>query len=164
LTPPYYGAEVFGPHAIGQPAVARGDASLLSIVHAVRWEAGIEFILAGLRLLAVSTILVATALWRFDGLARWGSVLLAVGFALYIPQFTAGQPIRVAQGLLITASCILLAWSAPGLRQAGLPEAVEASPEPESWRRAAAPLVMGTGSWSGQPSDCAPDRASRGTR
>ena len=139
LTLPYYGAEVFGLHAVGQTALARSDASLLTIVHAVRWEAGIGFILTGLLLLAVSTILVATALWRFGGPARWGSVLLAVGFALYIPQFSAGQPIRVAQGLLITASCILLAWSMPALRQAGLTHAVETpeAPEAASWRRAA---------------------------
>ena len=140
LTLPYYGAEVFGLHAIGQTAVARSDSSLLTIVHAVRWEAGIGFIVTGLLLLAVSTILVATALWRFGGLARWGSVLLAVGFALYIPQFTADQPIRVAQGLLITASCILLAWSVPGLRRAGPAHAVETPEtrdEAESWRRAA---------------------------
>ena len=102
----------------------------------MRWEAGIGFILTGLLLLAVSTILVAAALWRFGGPARWGSVLLAVGFALYIPQFSAGQPIRVAQGLLITASCILLAWSVPGLRRADRPGVVE-TPEAESWRRAA---------------------------
>ena len=136
LTLPYYGAEVFGLHAIGQMAVARSDASLLSIVHAVRWEAGIGFILTGLLLLAVSTILVATALWRFGGLARWGSVLLAVGFALYIPQFSAASRSAWPRGCSITASCILLAWSVPGLRQAGLPDVAEA-PEAESWRRAA---------------------------
>ncbi len=108
LTLPYYGAEVFGLHAIGQEALARSDASLLTLVHAVRWEAGIGFILTGLVLLAAGTIVLATALWKLGGLVRWGSSLLALGFVLYIPQFATSQPIRVAHGLLLTASCVLL--------------------------------------------------------
>ena len=40
LTLPYYGAEVFGLHAVGQAVVERGDVSLMSITDSIRWEAG----------------------------------------------------------------------------------------------------------------------------
>jgi hypothetical protein len=36
-------------------------------------------------------------------------VVLAVAFALYIPQFAAGQPVRVAHGALILLGGLLLA-------------------------------------------------------
>ena len=61
LTLPYYGAEVFGLHAVGQAAVQDLDPGLMSIVDSIRWEQGIWFILIGLALLAVGAILVAVA-------------------------------------------------------------------------------------------------------
>jgi hypothetical protein len=36
-------------------------------------------------------------------------VLLAAGLALYLPQFWAGQPLRIAHGLIVAAGCLLLA-------------------------------------------------------
>jgi hypothetical protein len=35
---------------------------------------------------------------------------LAVGLALYLPQYDTGPPIRVAHGLLMSVACLLLAW------------------------------------------------------
>jgi hypothetical protein len=111
LTLPYYGAEVFGLHAIGQAALQQQNPGLLSLVNAVRWEQGIVFILVGLFLLAVGTILFAIAVWRAGSPLRWSGVPLAVGFALYIPQFTTSQFVRVGHGLFILLACFLLAWS-----------------------------------------------------
>ena len=109
LTLPYYGAETFGLHSIGQQALARHDAALLTaLTDGVRWNEGLWFILPGLLALAVGTGMIAAAAHRSGLLGRAG-ILLAVGFALYIPQYAAGQPIRVAHGLLLTAGCVWLA-------------------------------------------------------
>ena len=111
LTLPYYGAEVFGLHAVGQAVVDRNDPDLMSIVNNIRWEVGIFWILAGLAALGVGVILFAIAIWRSGRLAKWSGIVLAVAFALYIPQFAAGQPLRVAHGVLILVGSLLLAWA-----------------------------------------------------
>ena len=65
LTIPYYGAEVFGLHAVGQRVVSQNNPALLEpLTHDIRWEAGIYFILLGLLLLAVGAILTARVVWR----------------------------------------------------------------------------------------------------
>lgn len=111
LTLPYYGAETFGLHAIGQEALKQQNPALLSLVSSVRWEQGIVFILVGLLLLAIGTLLFAIAVWRSGGLPRWSGIPLAIGFALYIPQFSMPQFIRVGHGLFLMLACLLLAWS-----------------------------------------------------
>jgi hypothetical protein len=111
LTLPYYGAETFGLHAIGQEALRRNDLSLVALANSVRYEEGIVFFGIGLVLLAVGTILFAIAIWRSQTIPRWSGVLLAVAFALFIPQFFTPQPIRVTHGLLITVGCAWLAWN-----------------------------------------------------
>jgi hypothetical protein len=112
LTLPYYGAETFGLHAAGQEALRRGDAQLLtSLTGAIRWQEGIWFITAGLLLVAAGAVIIAWAIWGSRSRARYAGIPLAAGFALYLPQFTAGQPVRVAHGLLITAGGLLLAWN-----------------------------------------------------
>jgi hypothetical protein len=52
LTLPYYGAETFGLHAIGQEALREKNPALLSLVNAVRFEEGILFFIPGLLFLA----------------------------------------------------------------------------------------------------------------
>jgi hypothetical protein len=121
LTLPYYGAENFGLHAVGQQALQRHDQALLvSLTHGIRWEEGIWFIVPGLLLIGAGMILSAAAVWSAGTPPRWAAILLAAGFALYLPQFTAPQPVRVAHGLLITVGCGLLAWTlarqVPGAR------------------------------------------------
>lgn len=119
LTLPYYGAEVFGLHAVGQRAVAQSSPGLVKpLVHGIRWEAGIWFILVGLVLLAVGAILLATAIWRSGSPPRWTGVPLAAGLALYIPQFTGPQAIRIAHGLLMLAGC----WWLGSLLVSGAPQ------------------------------------------
>lgn len=111
LTLPYYGAEVFGLHAVGQAVVDRNNPDLMPIVNNIRWEVGIFWILAGLAALGVGVILLAIAIWRSDRLVRWSGIVLAIAFALYIPQFAAGQPLRVAHGVLILFGALVLAWA-----------------------------------------------------
>ena len=112
LTLPYYGAEVFGLHAVGQRALARHDAALLkSLTHSIRWTVGIWFIVIGLLMLAVGAIVLAGAIWRSGSIQRWAGVPLAVGLVLYIPQFTGPQVVRIAHGLLMLVGCCWLAWT-----------------------------------------------------
>lgn len=111
---PFYGAEAFGLHAIGQQAVAQHNAGLLSLANDVRTGPGLTIFLIGLILLAIGAIIAAAAIWRSRTLSRWSGVPLAVGLALYIPQFFGTQPIRVAHGVLVAAGCL---WVAAGLWQ-----------------------------------------------
>lgn len=107
----YYGAEVFGLHGVGEEAIAENNPALMSIVDHIRWEAGLFWVLGGLALLGIGVILVAVAVWRSGRLVRWSGVLLAVAFALYIPQYAAPQSIRVAHGALILVGALVLAWA-----------------------------------------------------
>ncbi len=111
FTLPYYGAEIFALHAIGQEAVRQQSVTLLALVDAVRYGPAIFVFAVGLLLLAVGPILVAIAVWRSGTLSRWSGMVFALGFALYIPQFFGTQPIRVAHGVLVAVGCIWLAWS-----------------------------------------------------
>ncbi len=117
LTLPFYGAEVFGLHAIGQAALKQNNAGLVSLAADVRGEPGIWFIITGLILLGAGIVVLAVALWRSGLLIKWSGIPLAAGFALYIPQFTAPQALRVAHGLLITLACGLIAWNVFSLRR-----------------------------------------------
>ncbi len=110
LTLPYYGAEVFGLHAAGQLALTGGSISQFDdLTHNIRWEAGIYFILLGLLTLAVGVIVLTTAAWSQLSRPRLTLLPLVVAIGLYVPQFAAAQPVRVAHGLLMAAGCVLLA-------------------------------------------------------
>ena len=62
-------------------------------------------------MLAIGAIVVASSVWRSERLPRWSGVPLAIGIALYIPQFSGPQWIRVAHGALMLVGCWWLAWS-----------------------------------------------------
>ncbi len=107
LTLPYYGAEVFGLHALGGAALD-GDPAAMTTVDAVRWGPGLWFILAGLLVLAAGVVAVAGIAWR-SGTTGWLGLPLAVAMALYLPQFFVGQPLRVAHGVLVLVGCVCMA-------------------------------------------------------
>jgi hypothetical protein len=116
LTLPYYGAEAFGLHVLGQEALRQQSAAMMGLANDVRYGPGIFLFGAGLLLLGIGAILAAAAVWKSGGLPRWSGSLFGLAFALYIPQFFAGPPLRVAHGLLVTAGCVWLAftiWQAP---------------------------------------------------
>lgn len=110
LTLPFYGAEVFGLHAIGQAALKENNASLVSLAADVRGAPGIWFIITGLLLLGAGVVVFAVAIGRSGLFQKWSGIPLAIGFALYLPQFMLAQPLRVAHGLLITVGCGIIAW------------------------------------------------------
>ena len=111
-TLPYYGAEAFALHAVGQEAITLQSADLyVTLTNAIRYGEGIWFFGVGLLALAIGPILFAVAIWRSGILPKRSGMPLAAGFALFIPQFFTPQPIRVAHGLLIMVGCLVLAWS-----------------------------------------------------
>jgi hypothetical protein len=119
LTLPYYGAEAFGLHSLGQEALRQQSAALLSLANDIRYGPGIYLFGAGLLLLGIGAILVAAAVWRSGALPKWSGILFGLAFALYIPQFFASPPLRMAHGLLVTAGCVWLAitiWQAQASR------------------------------------------------
>ncbi|MDQ0230893.1 hypothetical protein [Metabacillus malikii] len=109
LTLPFYGGETFGLQAIGQEAFNQQSADLLSQAEVVRSGTGLILFLVGLLLLALSSILVAIALWKSYAHMKWSGIPLSIGMLLYIPQFFFNQPIRVAHGFLVAVGCVLLA-------------------------------------------------------
>ena len=117
LTLPYYGAEAFGLHAIGQEAVRQHNPALVHLAAEVRNGPGLILFAPGLLMLGIGAIALGTAVWRSGVLPRWSGVPFALGFALYIPQFFGNQPIRVAHGILVAGGCL---WLAAGIwRSAG---------------------------------------------
>lgn len=119
LTLTYYGAEVYGLRVIGRAAWSGHDATLLPLAGQVRNGPGLPIFATGLVLVATAGIVAAAASRRQAGLPRWGAVVLAAGLVLYIPQFFAGQPVRVAHGALVAAGCLCLAvglWHYPAGR------------------------------------------------
>lgn len=119
LTLPYYGAETFALHAVGQEAVQQRNADLLvTLTNAIRYGEGIWFFVPGLLAIAVGAILFAVAVWRSGILVAWSGIPLAAGFALFIPQFFTPQPVRVGHGLLVMIGCSVIAWSMSNRREA----------------------------------------------
>jgi hypothetical protein len=113
LTLPYYGAEDFGLHVIGQRSLAEGDPGLLELGDAFRLHptSATTFVL-GLLLLAVGGVLTAVAIWRSGRLSRWSGVPLAAGFVLFFPQFYTPMEVRTAHGVLMAVGCVWVGVSA----------------------------------------------------
>ena len=109
LTLPFYGGEANGLHAIGQEAIRQQDAALLSLATVIRSGPGLVMFLVGLLLLAVAAIIAAVVIWRSGAYPKWSGIPFAVAFGLYIPQFFATQPLRVAHGLLVAVGCLWIA-------------------------------------------------------
>jgi hypothetical protein len=110
LVLPYYGAEAFALHAIGERIVRTGDTELLEVVEATRmgaWQ--VMTFASGLLLLAAAGVLVAAAVARSRRLPRWAGLPFALAFALYLPQFFGPPALRIAHGVLAAVGCLVLA-------------------------------------------------------
>lgn len=110
LVLPYYGAESFALHAIGERIGRTGDPSPLDLVENIRLGTAQVIVFgSGLLLLAVAGTLAALAVARSQVLSRWAGVPFAAGFVLYLPQFSVGPGLRIAHGVLVAVGCVLLA-------------------------------------------------------
>ncbi|MGV9596636.1 hypothetical protein ACWDR1_08215 [Streptosporangium sandarakinum] len=118
LTLPYYGAETFGLRVIGARAVRDRDVTLIELVDQFRFApAAVTVFAAGLALLAVGVVMAAVEIRRSGALRRWSGLPLAVGFALFIPQFYGSPAVRIAHGALLAVGGLWLAyelWRADG--------------------------------------------------
>lgn len=111
LVLPYYGAESFGLAALGA-AVPGGVAPAVAdaVAEQVRMAPlPAATFLAGLLALAAAGVLVAVAAVRGGRVPVVPAVLLAAGLVLYLPQFFAPAPVRIAHGVLLAAGCLLTA-------------------------------------------------------
>jgi hypothetical protein len=105
---PYYGAEAFGLHAIGNAALRLDQPGLTSVVDQVRDNpVALTMFGAGWILLAVGGIALGIGLWRRGG--RVGAVVTAVGLVLYLPQFYGPPWVRIAHGCLLAVGLLLVA-------------------------------------------------------
>lgn len=85
---PYYGAEAYGLHALGEYAADHGDPGVLDVADAFRLAPlpMTTFALGLLVLLLVGGRL-AVGMWRTGTLGRTGGLLAGLGLATYLPQF-----------------------------------------------------------------------------
>ncbi|MDD3932708.1 MAG: hypothetical protein PHP55_02520 [Methanoculleus sp.] len=112
LTLPYYGAETFALAAVGREAIRQNNVDLLvTLSTSIRFGEGVWLFAAGLLALAAGAVLFEAAIWRSGILPRWSGIPLALGFALFLPQFFAPPAVRIAHGLLVMVGCWLVAWS-----------------------------------------------------
>lgn len=112
LVLPYYGAETFALAAVGREALQQNSVDLLlALTDAIRFGEGVWLFGAGLLALAAGAILFATAIRRSGTFPRWSGIPLALGFALFLPQFFTPPAVRIAHGLLVMVGCWLVAWS-----------------------------------------------------
>ena len=110
LTISYYGAEVYGLKAIGQRAVADGDASLTDVGNDFRLDPTAMTVFAiGLLLIAIAAVLAAIAVWRSDSLPRWSAVPLAALLVTMLPQYFLPHALRIVWGVLVAAAALWLA-------------------------------------------------------
>lgn len=110
LTLPYYGAEDFGLHVIARRSLAGDAPALMELAEEFRYHPiAMTMFAAGLLLLGVGTVMAAISVWRSGTLPAWSGTALALGFALFIPQFFGPYPLRIAHGVLIAAGGLWLA-------------------------------------------------------
>ncbi|MEV4630041.1 hypothetical protein AB0J90_27625 [Micromonospora sp. NPDC049523] len=113
LTLPYYGAEDFALNAIAGRSVDGQQLDLLDLVDAVRYgPVAITSFGVGLVLLGVGAVLAAVAIWRSGLIPRASGIPLALGFALFLPQFYTPPAVRIGHGVLVAVG---LAWVALSL-------------------------------------------------
>ncbi|MER7539205.1 hypothetical protein ABTX77_31140 [Streptomyces sp. NPDC097704] len=99
LTLPYYGAEVFGLHAMAN------QSNVLDLAEDVRYNPfAMTMFGLGLLSMAAGAILVAARMRTAP------AILFAAGFGLFLPQFFGPPALRIAHGVLLAAACVWLAW------------------------------------------------------
>lgn len=114
---PYYGAEAYGLHALGEHVATSGDLGTLEIADAFRYAPlPVTTFALGLGALALVGGNLLAGPWRQGGVARWGGLLAGVGLLTYLPQFFGPAEVRVGHGLLLGLGLVLLGV---GLRTRG---------------------------------------------
>ncbi len=119
LTLPYYGAEDFGLHSI---ASKHAD-GLLDLIDTIRGQpVALTMFGLGLVLLGVGAVLATVGIWRSEVLPRFSAFGYALGFVVFIPQFYAAAPIRIAAGVVTGVGLVWLGiclWRKASVTQRG---------------------------------------------
>lgn len=123
---PYYGAETFALNAVGQWVASGGDLAAMAVADDFRMSpVPLVTFVAGWVLLGW----VAVRLVRDDGRAaspqRWGVRMTAIGLLLFLPQFFAPGPVRIAHGIILGLG--LAIWAITEARHPN-PSTVRAKP------------------------------------
>lgn len=103
LVLPFYGAEAFGLHAIGNAVVAAGDVHRLAETEAIRADpiALAGFALGLLFIAAVGLGFVVSAKGAGTLLTRIAVTVAGVGLVTYLPQFFLPAAGRIAHGVVL---------------------------------------------------------------
>ncbi|HEY9290609.1 MAG TPA: hypothetical protein VIP98_04940, partial [Microlunatus sp.] len=114
LVLPYYGAEAFGLHALGQVALADQDAAMVAAADGFRYHpVAMTVFAAGLLALAACGVRMILLVRRpGSALHRVGLVLAGLGLIAYLPQFFTPIEVRIGHGLLLGVGLLILAISA----------------------------------------------------
>lgn len=103
---PYYGVETFGLYAMAQSDVP----DPVAFADAVRFgSVAMTTFALGWLALGVAGALVARAVWRSGVLTPGAGIVLAVGLALFLPQFFGPPWLRIAHGAVVAVGCVMLA-------------------------------------------------------
>lgn len=115
LTLPYYGAEDFGLNVI-----AKHVPNAMELAEEFRYgPVAVTMFAAGLVLLGIGVVMAALAVWRSGVVSKASWMPLALGFALFVPQFFGPYPVRIAHGALIAIGALWAAfelWRAPRVK------------------------------------------------
>lgn len=106
---PFYGAEAYGLHTLGQAAVSIGEPNatfLIGLASGVRGGAGLLVFLTGALILGVGAVLGVGATKPMT-FRRWGAIVLGLAEILLVPQFFVDQPLRITHGVLFLLGAIL---------------------------------------------------------
>lgn len=107
---PYFGAETFALHALGEQVVSSGDVAAVAVADSFRYGTiAMAFFGAGLVALALAGGQLAMWLWPRGMVARTGAVLVGAGLVIYLPQFFLPPSGRVVHGLLLGSGLLLVA-------------------------------------------------------
>ncbi|WP_088945817.1 hypothetical protein [Rhodococcus sp. 1168] len=112
LTLTYYGAEAFALNAVGAKAVSDAEPAIMDLADPIRNGAvQISMFGIGLVLVLVGGIFAALAVRRSGVLPAWAGLPIAVGLALFLPQFFASPALRIGHGVVMFVGCVVMAWA-----------------------------------------------------
>lgn len=109
-TLPFFGAEAFSLQVIGRAAIDRNDPSRLQMVNSVRFGIGIGLIVTGFIMIAVATIILASAVWKSRILSKWSGIPSALGYVLYMPLLQGSPRFQSARIAGRHSSITLFDW------------------------------------------------------
>lgn len=110
LVLPYYGAETFGLHAIGQQALDTGEMSGVAAADLFRYQPlAVTMFAIGLLLLAAAGVRLLVLARGNRAMMRPAQLLVGAGLATYLPQFFLPIEGRIVHGLVLGVGLVLLA-------------------------------------------------------